>query len=769
MSEEKDYTRIHEQLRYWPYTIFQIESNLNIGLIEGRGRQLLFQAINARNLTAFVGSGLSASFGRLTWSDWQDTQFAVVRESANAFDTLCERALPLLEAHIGVADPDEDAVAPAGLEAVRTAYLRKGASSQKERYNVWRWLHYRVQQLKFASHQVTELRSAFEHADIDIGSFPGGEELPMKFQIAQQLHDQLRAHIQIFLPPPHETELEERTIERCWPGARIDRESSAPRESLEKIEEFLGAHSAPALDDLKAAYKEALKRYVDVFKRKQTRVSSEKLTKMLLFDERAHAMITLAKGLSPRFKETDINPDAPAKLRWLEKCLGIYDDDLLKRNIQGLRDKPGVYRVLGAFRFDTVKEIKAHFAQSDPARMARWAGFVAWESKRLKGYSERLERSGAERTYLTPSSRFLVATYLSLLDTPLDLVGEPKTDGPDLVIDKDSALLPRLQHTTFQSRRSLIANRFDPLAKTVRRLGITRYITTNYDLEIERYFQDMGYRKFASEVNRQPAEPELTPPPDDEYRSDPTGGVLMDQTFDRKRASELVAFSAGDTGTDAAVFHLHGRATADDGLVITEHDYMELYLREDEHRDSVNEAITMAFSSAPLVFLGLGMSEADLLRPLRQFMSNRDRTMGYQAVAILPGEKPIEARTKFAVTCFVRYGVHTIFYGSGMVRLGPEGAETGEDVYLDWLCRMLELVKSLSSELKKYETGEGLVPVGDMVSRLCAAVKTVDTGGGAEAPFRTLDALSVLFGRAVDVTQDIMSSAEHRALADVIK
>mmetsp|Transcript_29094 Transcript_29094/g.55989 ORF Transcript_29094/g.55989 Transcript_29094/m.55989 type:complete len:101 (-) Transcript_29094:7-309(-) len=100
MSEEKDYTRIHEQLRYWPYTIFQIESNLNIGLIEGRGRQLLFQAINARNLTAFVGSGLSASFGRLTWSDWQDTQFAVVRESANAFDTLCERALPLLEAQL---------------------------------------------------------------------------------------------------------------------------------------------------------------------------------------------------------------------------------------------------------------------------------------------------------------------------------------------------------------------------------------------------------------------------------------------------------------------------------------------------------------------------------------------------------------------------------------------------------------------------------------------------------------------------------------------
>ena len=49
---------IREELRYWPYTIHQIDDTLDASLIEGRGKQILFQALNSRKLSVFLGSGV---------------------------------------------------------------------------------------------------------------------------------------------------------------------------------------------------------------------------------------------------------------------------------------------------------------------------------------------------------------------------------------------------------------------------------------------------------------------------------------------------------------------------------------------------------------------------------------------------------------------------------------------------------------------------------------------------------------------------------------
>lgn len=100
------FEELREQLRYWPYTIHQIDDTLDMSLIEGKGKQLLFQAVNSRNLTAFVGSGFSAGFGRLSWREWQSLQLDVVWRTAECFEALIGEAQTALARSLFVVDPD---------------------------------------------------------------------------------------------------------------------------------------------------------------------------------------------------------------------------------------------------------------------------------------------------------------------------------------------------------------------------------------------------------------------------------------------------------------------------------------------------------------------------------------------------------------------------------------------------------------------------------------------------------------------------------------
>ncbi len=757
---------VREQLRYWPYTVHQIDDTLDIDLIEGRGRQLMFQAMNSHMLTAFAGSGLSAAYGRLGWKAWQDEQFSVVALGATQFNALAEEAATYIAELIEIVRPARDG-------ETETAPLRKavrGADSsevpghdnpapadhekrRRDRYNAWRWLQARRNRILGAQKQVEHLHRTFRRSRSKEGEFPGGEELPIKFQIAQQLHEELRRHVGLFLPPrlgekgPPDAIEREEVILRAWPGSRVDRESAAPTSALGWIKRRLRDANIVGSDK----YNKALTDYIDIQARPQARVSAEDYAKMLLVDERAHAMITLRGGLYSGRKPGELRPEEVARLTRLEAALGIYDPKALQREIPGIREEPERYLVLRAFEFRALDRIREAVIQEPGFVNSQFAPVVARIENLLSEYRDTRGQAGSvERTYITPSSRFLVGAHLALLENPWALVqsGAPlvsvATDEFAKGMPKNSPLFEEPTTTGFRGRRSIIARRFDPLSKIVRGLGIRRFITLNYDFEIERYFQDAGYRSFPRKAESIHVEvPE--PPDDDASRTDGLGGVLTDRTFHRSTASDLVEFAVAEETDDAGVFHLHGRATQKDSLVITERDYMDLYLLEDAQRDTVNEGIAMAFSSSPLIFLGLGMEEADLLRPLRQFMSNRDRTIGYRAVALLPADKTIDARTKFAVSTFLRYGVHTIFYGSGSVEVEGQKERLG----LDWLCRMMRLRTAVSAAFKALRKGDTVQAKPEAVMaglvREVGAVSDDISGYGNN----DVSALGVLYGRDI--------------------
>ena len=136
---------IREQLRYWPHTLHQIEDTLDIGLIEGRGKQQLFQAINSQNLQAFAGAGLSMSYGRLSWLQWEKEQTRVVARNAKEFCTLAQCAISHMKTIIAWVEPKHEweknkITSYDEHEKIRNKIRSLNEIERSELRNIYKWL-----------------------------------------------------------------------------------------------------------------------------------------------------------------------------------------------------------------------------------------------------------------------------------------------------------------------------------------------------------------------------------------------------------------------------------------------------------------------------------------------------------------------------------------------------------------------------------------------------------------------------------------------------
>jgi tetratricopeptide (TPR) repeat protein len=216
--------------------------------------------------------------------------------------------------------------------------------------------------------------------------------------------------------------------------------------------------------------------------------------------------------------------------------------------------------------------------------------------------------------------------------------------------------------------------RMDPINLILEELHIRRLLTTNYDFELERGLERLGF-------------PEGELRPDDAARP---GCALQSQrilgerarslVFKKETAADLTDFAVHAQGYEYEIFHLHGWSgpARDDHLVITEPDYQRVYLRDDPEAHVMDEALSVVMGGNPIVFVGMGMREADLLRPLRRFAATRQSNRAI--FALLPAEDPRKARKDFAEKQYLQYGVHALFYGGAGVRPGDDAQPQSGDV-----------------------------------------------------------------------------------------
>lgn len=175
--------------------------------------------------------------------------------------------------------------------------------------------------------------------------------------------------------------------------------------------------------------------------------------------------------------------------------------------------------------------------------------------------------------------------------------------------------------------------------KLVRLLGIRRIITTNYDFEAEfallpqstertKELKDLNPWSYFSKKWHKPEidsySDELRRPDSSERRVKYThdGTLLVSDIFSRERTDRLFEFALGASSVEGHVMHIHGRIDRPDSLVISYADYERLYRRSSLTKLPFEHAMRCLYAGNPILFIGLGLSEEEMLFHLRQFVSD---------------------------------------------------------------------------------------------------------------------------------------------------
>jgi len=206
-----------------------------------------------------------------------------------------------------------------------------------------------------------------------------------------------------------------------------------------------------------------------------------------------------------------------------------------------------------------------------------------------------------------------------------------------------------------------------PIHELINSLGIKRYITLNYDLELERALMlredERSIIKFAAQraqsyygmnsdrFSDKAANPRLRTRSVDHYDyqiseisdfigSDGSGkpitrypydilcrrmtnGLFVESNVvDRERPDRLIEFAVGSGEIDRHIFHLHGRADVPNSLVSHIRDYDRLYRLDDLYRDPFDYGLKVLFGGSPIIFVDVGMSEDEVNQTLQYFVSN---------------------------------------------------------------------------------------------------------------------------------------------------
>lgn len=243
----------------------------------------------------------------------------------------------------------------------------------------------------------------------------------------------------------------------------------------------------------------------------------------------------------------------------------------------------------------------------------------------------------------------------------------------------------RLPPTPREERLSAKRPLVDILACLRNDWRISRYVTLNYDLEIERALEHYDFpfysltvpvREHAGRVgdSTETAAPRLEW--DDVSARAP---IVRSRLGERGRsidlgpenAGELMLFAANYPSGLIQVIHLHGSVRDPSRMIVTDSDYNDRYFTPGGWSATLGDGQEMLFRGNAIVFFGVGMGEEELLRPLRLLAQAPNRE-SRPVFAFLESEGD-NRDTATALKLYQRYGVRTLFVGTKLRRnVDPE-------------------------------------------------------------------------------------------------
>src|SRR6266567_1642293 len=205
-------------------------------------------------------------------------------------------------------------------------------------------------------------------------------------------------------------------------------------------------------------------------------------------------------------------------------------------------------------------------------------------------------------------------------------------------------------------------------------LPIHRFITSNYDTVLESILTwkhaqtEETFKKFTQKKGFKDLRAEF----------------LRAKAFTQKDhdSDKLARFAAGvSQDSRNMVFHCHGWHEDAKTMIVTEEDYKEQYLGE-RHGGAFRQTLELLVGSHPILFLGFGMNDPDLLMALRSLSAQEPHLRAQRSLfAVLP---EAEAKGKDAMDrLYDQFGVHVIGFSVTDARTGGLGGFLG-DLKKEW-------------------------------------------------------------------------------------
>lgn len=170
-------------------------------------------------------------------------------------------------------------------------------------------------------------------------------------------------------------------------------------------------------------------------------------------------------------------------------------------------------------------------------------------------------------------------------------------------------------------------------------VGIRRFVTSNYDFELERVAMLNDCQKEGRRNNSFAEFQTLRASPSENFSWDlgsgrirrvfEDGWAIESDVLNRERIDRMIEFAVGTDDVNGHILHLHGRACNWRSMIVSLGDYDNQYRMNDLNRAPFEFAKRLMFGGNPMLFVGLGMSEAELNTELQEFISNNP----YQRVA----------------------------------------------------------------------------------------------------------------------------------------
>jgi tetratricopeptide (TPR) repeat protein len=204
------------------------------------------------------------------------------------------------------------------------------------------------------------------------------------------------------------------------------------------------------------------------------------------------------------------------------------------------------------------------------------------------------------------------------------------------------------------------------------KLPIYRFVTTNYDVELERALSEernVPFERYGIESSASGS------------TQGDSSQLPLSFTQEMLDTNLLTRFSlARDNDNRNMVFHCHGRFDRVKSIIASESDYQRWYVSR-EAGSAFRQTLELLLESNPLLFVGYGMRDEDLLFPLRQLGAlDPARKASRPIFGLFPSEDPTQDNPEHEFL-YERYGLQVIPF--------QKSADQGEA-----LCRTLADLKN---------------------------------------------------------------------------